>query len=615
MREIFSVVLTTSWRACPALLVVLAARGLLRRAPAGFWRVLWWGAFFRLACPFALFIPIPVAKEAMPMPLEILGAGAGPLVPQNPDPVLLPGTGIEVAPALPSADPGMLLAAAWGLGCLLLLAWGLLSFLGFSRCLTGAVRLEGNVWQGDCIPGPVTVGLFRPRIYLPSALEGEERDYVLLHEQAHIRWGDPVFKVLAYLILALHWFNPLAWAAFLWACRDMEAASDEGALGRMGQENRQGYAAALLHVATGRRVLAGGPPAFGEGDLKGRIRRVMAYKKPAPWAAAAAGAVALGVTVSSLLGLVPQVYAAEKPLAFVPYDSFFFVLMPGEAQDYRQAITLAETADLYYQVTWTPTGLNTEVGLGAESGARVGSAPSYLVDGRGGVAAGVFEEVPPGEYRLIVRSAAENQAYSNTTLREDLEIAGAAAFGWREGDGWKTAAGADPQEGTITFPAYQEGREDYNAVVYDIQPFQLSIRLPEGWSVRVPPPEERGTSFAFTPLWLYQGEEYAGSIAYNTFEIYPDVPPENFYRMVYNQLMLGSVLNWDNEYTVVRDWGSGCSATVQIMESQGAAGPADMRPGILAYDRDRLVYVAIQLENGRLSSQEVWELAESLQIL
>ena len=76
MRELFSIVLATSWRACPTLLVVLAARGLLHRAPAGFWRVLWWGAFFRLACPFALFIPIPVAKEAMPMPLEILGAGA-----------------------------------------------------------------------------------------------------------------------------------------------------------------------------------------------------------------------------------------------------------------------------------------------------------------------------------------------------------------------------------------------------------------------------------------------------------------------------------------------------------------------------------------------------------
>ena len=168
--------------------------------------------------------------------------------------------------------------------------------------------------------------------------------------------------------------------------------------------------------------------------------------------------------------------------------------------------------------------------------------------------------------------------------------------------------------GTITFPAYREGREDYNAAIYDIQPFQVSLALPEGWSVRVPPAEDRRTSFAFTPLWLYQGEEYAGSIGYNTFEIYPDVPEETFYRMVYNQLMLGSVINWDNEYTVARDWGSGCSATVQITESQGAAGPTEARPGILAYDRDQLVYVAIELENGRLSGQEVWELAESLEI-
>ena len=89
--------------------------------------------------------------------------------------------------------------------------------------------------------------------------------------------------------------------------------------------------------------------------------------------------------------------------------------------------------------------------------------------------------------------------------------------------------------------------------------------------------------------------------------------PENFYRMVYNQLMLGSVVNWDNDYTVVRQWPSGCSATVQVME-QEAAG-AVYHPGILAYDRDLLVYVAIELEEGRLSRQEIWELAESLELL
>lgn len=610
MRELFSIVLATSWRACPTLLVVLAARGLLHRAPAGFWRVLWWGAFFRLACPFALFVPIPVARQEIPAPFLNLGAGPGPLLPQSPEPFLLPGTGMEVVPATSTAVPGGLLAAAWGGGCLVLLAWGLFSFLRFSRCLAGAVQLEGNIWQGDLLPGPVTVGLLRPRIYLPTTLEEGERACVLLHERAHIRWGDPIFKMLAYFILAFHWFNPLAWAAFLWACRDMETASDEGALGKMDQRERQKYAAALLHVSTGRRVLAGGPPAFGEGELKRRIRRVIGYKRPAPWAAAASGGIALGVALLFLLGLVPQVYAAEKPLEYTPYDSFFFVLRPGEAEYYRENIVLTETADVRYTATWVPMGLGVEVVLGTESGFRVGNAPFYLEEGNGGVLKGFFQEVPPGEYTLILRNSATNQ---QATEREELEITGAMAFGWREKEAWKQRE--TPAQGTITFPAYQEGREEYNAAVYDIEPFQVALSLPEGWSVRVPPPAERRTSYAFTPLWLYQGEEYAGSIAYNTFEVYPDVPEESFYRMVYNQLMLGSVLNWDNEYTVAMDWGSGCSATVQIMESQGAAGPMDKRPGILAYDRDRLVYIAIELQNGHLSSEEVRELAESIRIL
>ena len=268
-------------------------------------------------------------------------------------------------------------------------------------------------------------------------------------------------------------------------------------LSRAGEKARQEYAAALLRLSTGKRMPAGGPLAFGEGETKKRIRRVMAYRRFPSWAGPVAGGMAAAALAVAILGPVPDVYAAEKPPAFTPYDNF--------------------------------------------------SAVTH-------------------------------------------------------------------QEGAITFPAYREGREDYNAAVYDIQPFQLSVRLPEGWTVRVPPLTERRTSHGFTPLWLYQGEERAGSIAYNTFEVYPDVPPEGFYRMVYNQLMLGSVINWDNEYTVARDWGSGCSATVQITESQGAAGPTEARPGILAYDRDQLVYVAIELENGRLSGQEVWELAESLEI-
>lgn len=622
LLKAFSAVLSTSWRACPALLVALAARLLLRRTPAGFWRVLWWGAFFRLACPFALMIPVLIENPRYQVPLVIQGAGTDLAAPQTPAPVP-PGIGTAAVPAaagsglsgLSALSPGAVLTVVWAAGCFLLLLWGLCSLLRFSRCLVGAVRLRKNIWQGDRVPAPVTVGALRPRIYLPSSLEGREQEYVILHEESHIRWGDPLFKLLSFLLLAVHWFNPLAWAAFLLACRDMEAASDERVLSKLGAEVRQEYAAALLYFSTGRKILAGGPPAFGEGDAKGRIRRVMAYKKPALRVSAAAGIAVLAVTAVSIIGPMPYVYAVEKDPDFTPYDSFAFSLLPLKSENYRETILLTETSDFYCVANWSPTGLRAEAVLVPVGGGVNDRREALVKQGVGGSLREVFRDVPPGEYRFLIRSSGINQEVSSTS-REEREITGAVAFGWQEGGGWQRAEGSS-QRGTITFPAYREGREDYNAALYDIPPFRVAITLPEGWSVQVPPPAERRTSFAFTPLWLYQGEEYAGSIGYNTFELYPDVPPEGFYRMVYNQLMLGSVVSWDSDYTVVRDWGSGCSATVQIMERQGmgiADAPA-LRPGILSYDQDQLVYVAIDLQNGRLSSQEVQALAESIEIL
>ena len=607
LTGLFSGVLAVAWRACPALLVVLLARLLLCKAPARVWRPLWWGAFFRLVCPFAYFLSVrlPGAPRYSAQAF-ILGANAPLPAEQTLSPALSPtlpeGAAQATAPLFSSLD---IASAVWLVGLALMLVWGLVSFLRFSRCLVGAVRLRDNIWLADQIPAPVTVGALRPRIYLPSSLEEREQEYVLLHERQHIRWGDQLFKLVAFLILAVHWFHPLAWAAFLLACRDLEAACDQGVLAKTGETTRQEYAAALLHLSTGRKILAGGPLSFGEGDAKGRIRRVMDYRKAPRWATGIAKAVAACAIFIALLGPNLVLEAAEDR-SFTPYDSFSFSLEPGEAADYQTPIAITETTDLCYQVNWTPMGLNIELVLGAEEGPMVGNGPALLVDGRGGELSGVFSDIPTGEYRLIVRSAAQGREEG------ELTITGAAAFGWQEAGEWKLA---DTSRRTaVTFPAYQEGRRDYNAAIYDIDPFQLAIALPEGWSVRVPPTQERGTTFAFTPLWLYQGEEYAGSIGYNTFEVYPDVPPENFYRMVYNQLMLGSVVNWDSDYTVVRDWGSGCAATVQIMErtSYGGIGETGYRPGILAYDQDMLVYVAIDLENGRLSNQEVWELAESL---
>lgn len=604
LTGLFSTILTIAWRACPALLVVFLARLLLCKAPAGLWRPLWWGAFFRLACPFAFVLSIPVpGSDRYTAQTFIFGAGAALPSEEAAAPILSPSLPEGAAPATgPLFSVLDIASAVWLAGVVLMLVWGLVSFLRFSRCLVGAVRLRDNIWLGDELPAPVTVGALHPRIYLPSSLEEKEQEYVLLHEHQHIRWGDQLFKLIAFLILAAHWFNPLAWAAFLLACRDLEAACDRGVLAKTGEQSRQEYAAALLHLSTGRKILAGGPLSFGEGDAKGRIRRVMGYRKLPLWAKGLAGAAAVCAVFIALLGPNFILDAAEEQHIFTPYDSFAFTLGPGEAADYPDYIAITETTDFYYQVNWSPMGLNIEVVLGAEEGPMVGNGPALLVDGRGGELTGVFSDIPPGEYRFIVRSAADGSEEGETT------ISGAAAFGWQ-------SQPAEVFPGTlISFPAYRDGRQDYNARIYDIDPFLMGLELPEGWSVQLPPPSERGTTFAFTPLWLYQGDEYAGSIGFNTFEVYPDVPPENFYRMVYNQLMLGSVLNWDNSYTVVRDWGSGCAATVQIMErfTDGGIGETAYRPGILAYDQELLVYVAIDLENGRLSNEEVWRMAESL---
>ena len=169
--------------------------------------------------PFLYPVPIPVPRATV---LGRVAMGVS-------EALILPGG--RVLMPRPETPPefrfsvGDALAVVWLLGFAAMLCYELASYLRFRRCLTGAVRLRGNIYLGDHLPAPVTVGLL-PRILLPSSLEEPERDLVILHERCHIRWGDHLFKPLACLLLAIHWFNPLVWLAYYWACRDLESACD-----------------------------------------------------------------------------------------------------------------------------------------------------------------------------------------------------------------------------------------------------------------------------------------------------------------------------------------------------------------------------------------------------
>lgn len=294
------------------ILFVLLARLLLRRAPKVFSYALWAVVLFRLLCPVSLssglslfsLIDAPVSEQnAMEyIPPNIVHM-------EEPEVNLpLPGVSEVINRSLPSGEeqlaadplaaPVVIATWIWMAGITVLLCYSVVSLLRLRRKLMSSARLRDNIRLADQISSPFVMGLFRPKIYLPSSLSGDERDYIILHEQYHIRRGDHIGKLLAFAALCIHWFNPLVWLAFFLSAKDMEMSCDEAVLRKLGPEIRSAYSQSLLSLATGRRVIGGTPLAFGEGDTKSRIKNTLKWKKPAVWI------VALAVLVCAAVILV-----------------------------------------------------------------------------------------------------------------------------------------------------------------------------------------------------------------------------------------------------------------------------------------------------------------------
>jgi beta-lactamase regulating signal transducer with metallopeptidase domain len=149
--------------------------------------------------------------------------------------------------------------------------------------LKSAKPVFDNVYEMNSIKTPFIFGVIKPKIYLPTGLSENERTYIIKHEQTHIRRFDHIIKPFAFLVLCVHWFNPLVWAAFFLMSEDMEMSCDESVIKQMGNEIKKDYSTSLLYLSTGRRIIGGCPLAFGENNTKGRIINILNYKKPAFW--------------------------------------------------------------------------------------------------------------------------------------------------------------------------------------------------------------------------------------------------------------------------------------------------------------------------------------------
>jgi len=184
-----------------------------------------------------------------------------------------------------------LAATLWLAGIGAMLVYTAVSYLLLRRRVATAVLLENNIYRSENVDSPFVLGIFRPKIYLPFQMDGESLTYVIAHEQAHIRRGDHLWKPFGFLLLALHWFNPLMWLGYILLCRDIELACDEKVIKAMDNEAKANYTQALVTCSVNRRSIAACPLAFGEVGVKERVKSVMNYKKPAFWIVAAAIAV------------------------------------------------------------------------------------------------------------------------------------------------------------------------------------------------------------------------------------------------------------------------------------------------------------------------------------
>lgn len=295
MSNLFSQVLNMSMTGSVVILLVMLARLILKRAPKIFSYALWSVVLFRLLCPVAFTAPVSVLNALEPevqeasestsvvyfLPAEVNRDSDFTFVPAENQ----SGTdNVQVGESGHTHLDLMVVASyVWLTGTGIMMLYSVIQYIRLRGKLVGAVVYRGNVYRADYIDTPFVMGIFSPKIYLPSDVPMNERKYIIAHERHHIRRCDHIIKLLAYFSLCIHWFNPLVWAAFILAGKDMEMSCDEAVIRKMGSQIRADYSASLLRLATHKKIIAGMPLAFGEGDTKGRVMNMAKWKKPKLW--------------------------------------------------------------------------------------------------------------------------------------------------------------------------------------------------------------------------------------------------------------------------------------------------------------------------------------------
>ena len=358
MDDVFLKLVNLSISASWLILAVLVLRVVLKKAPKWVMPLLWGVVALRLVCLFSIESALSLIPSAETIPSEI--------VTETREPVLYEQATLDIVtnPTLPSAAEvpvGVsrqqaqvdfnIYSVLWLAGMAALLVHALVSAGKLKRKLATAILLRDNIYESEFVDSPFVFGVVKPNIYLPMHMDEGTAAYVIAHERAHLARRDHWWKVLGYLVLALHWFNPLVWVAYILFCRDIELACDEKVVKGLDGAARADYSQALLSCAAPKRAVAACPLAFGEGNIKMRVKSALHYKKPAFWVAAAAVLAVVIVAVCFLTNPRSErgsLVWAQKLNAADVASIELYVPAEGKARQYKKLDTeeMAQAVEL-----------------------------------------------------------------------------------------------------------------------------------------------------------------------------------------------------------------------------------------------------------------------------
>lgn len=289
LDSIFKTILDMTLSSSFLIVAVLIARIILRKSPKIFRKILWGLVALKLIVPFSfesVLSLVPHKSEYMPQST---------------------GVSSEISNAVtnPAFDWKSVLPYVWVAVATLLLICALFSFIKLKAKMSDAVKYQDNIFQSERVESPFVFGVFKPKIYIPYSIKGEKLDFVLEHEKTHMKYFDHITKLIGFVLLCIHWFNPLVWVSYVLFCKDLELACDEAVVRNMSEGKRKSYALTLCDIGVNKAKITACPIAFGEVSIKERVKATLSYKKVGK----------IAVSLSLVLCAIVAVCFMTKPVA------------------------------------------------------------------------------------------------------------------------------------------------------------------------------------------------------------------------------------------------------------------------------------------------------------